>query len=493
MALIDALEKPLRDMLRDDDHDDLVFRPTTSPSGGRWQRKQQRFALNEGLKPDPVIERMRDAWRAGTLFEDGGGALFETRAGIGGDQVNGRIDVAKAETLLERAGAMDLTELDGPTGLFGFDKDDGIRKFQSDNELTVDGKMLPGGQTLRALKTQLGPDADTAKQDRLRVADSGGDSAVMNDASNAPGIDRPDKQVAVVPAIALAAPVAMRIALPWVIRGFQAVGRAVLGGAGTAAVGSLSGDTAKDKAKGGNEKREMLSRDELPPNSTGGGPELPDEKDFNTETFPAADPIDVRDLPGLPGFGPDDIDDLIEIFPDQSGELPQIIIVERRGSEETQALNTDIGRRIMEIGRRMLTKLTHVGGAFDTKGQYYGEFYLENRESGGTKGSSYLDLSIKNEGTGRILHVNTIDTRADGRTPSTREQGAAERILLNKESRDILVLVPKPRKGETVDNDALERFLEPLIEELANPVSELDPGDAAAPHKVIHNFGRSGG
>jgi len=63
--------------------------------------------------------------------------------------------MAKAESLLEQAGAIDLTGYKGPTGLFSYDKEDAIKDFQAGNNLTIDGKIMPNGQTMRALKAQL--------------------------------------------------------------------------------------------------------------------------------------------------------------------------------------------------------------------------------------------------------------------------------------------------------------------------------------------------
>ena len=91
------------------------------------------------------------------MFDEGGLSWFETRAGIGLDDVNGQIDVAKSETLLEQAGVRDLKGYKGPTGLFSYDKQDAIKQFQTLNDLRVDGVIKPNGETMRTLKTQLQP------------------------------------------------------------------------------------------------------------------------------------------------------------------------------------------------------------------------------------------------------------------------------------------------------------------------------------------------
>jgi len=158
MAFIDET-KPLNRLLLEDDHDDLEFHPpqTRRDGAGERKRKIQNFRFNEGLAPDPVIERIRDSWDKGDLFHEAGDSLFQTRAGIGLDDVNGQVDVAKSETLLEQAGVYDLMHLKGPTGLFSYDKLDAIKDFQTDNDLKVDGVIKPNGETMRTLKVQLAP------------------------------------------------------------------------------------------------------------------------------------------------------------------------------------------------------------------------------------------------------------------------------------------------------------------------------------------------
>lgn len=59
---------------------------------------------------------------------------------------------------------------------------------------------------------------------------------------------------------------------------------------------------------------------------------------------------------------------------------------------------------------------------------------------GGTKGSSYPDITATKGG--KTLRVNTIDTRADGVTPTTREAANAQRI--RQQTGEHVLLIPKP-------------------------------------------------
>lgn len=60
---------------------------------------------------------------------------------------------------------------------------------------------------------------------------------------------------------------------------------------------------------------------------------------------------------------------------------------------------------------------------------------------GGRKGSSFPDITATKNG--RTLRVNTVDTRVNGITPSTRETINAKRIRSQTPS-DHLLLIPKP-------------------------------------------------
>ena len=77
--------------------------------------------------------------------------------GMGGK--NDRTDVAVTEKLLHQNGVLDTNQTKGPTGYFGMRADQAIRTFQKDKGLKVDGLMLPGGPTIKALQagTQKAP------------------------------------------------------------------------------------------------------------------------------------------------------------------------------------------------------------------------------------------------------------------------------------------------------------------------------------------------
>ncbi len=211
----------------------------------------------------------------------------------------------------------------------------------------------------------------------------------------------------------------------------------------------------------GTGESEMEPAPDLPPAP---GLEPPEDPETERETFPA----DLPPIPPLPGFMPEDYADLVEVFPDQDGELPLVDILDRWGSPETQLFNSRTMRAVRDLAKAIGVEVWHLGGGRpDDKSDYEKELWLPaGGEGGGTVGSSYLDIAFKSDRTGRKLLINTIDTRADNMTPTTREERAAIRILANSKTGDILILLPKPPRGQTYDFDRFLEWLRPHLEEI---------------------------
>jgi filamentous hemagglutinin len=60
----------------------------------------------------------------------------------------------------------------------------------------------------------------------------------------------------------------------------------------------------------------------------------------------------------------------------------------------------------------------------------------------GTQGSTFVDITAVNDTTGKTVRVQTVDTLADGVTPTPREQAAIVRIR-EKYPDDELWIIPK--------------------------------------------------
>ncbi|MDR6523070.1 RHS repeat-associated protein [Variovorax paradoxus] len=118
------------------------------------------------------------------------------------------------------------------------------------------------------------------------------------------------------------------------------------------------------------------------------------------------------------------------------GDLPRITIMPfgipgrpgRLGKQSTRDHISSVSCRLEARG----WTITGGGGRLP-------EEYLPG-PGGARKGSSYPDITAEKDG--RTLRVNTVDTRADGVTPTTRETTNAERI--RQQTGEHLLLIPKP-------------------------------------------------
>lgn len=103
----------------------------------------------------------------------------------------------------------------------------------------------------------------------------------------------------------------------------------------------------------------------------------------------------------------------------------------RLGSQTTRQHIDDVATELEQRG----CTITHGGGP--SRGLK--EEYLPG-PGGRRKGSSYPDITAQKGD--KTLRVNTVDTRADGVTPSTREARNATRI--RSQTGEHLLLIPKP-------------------------------------------------
>ncbi len=102
----------------------------------------------------------------------------------------------------------------------------------------------------------------------------------------------------------------------------------------------------------------------------------------------------------------------------------------RLGNAATRAQNAEIAAELKDQG------YTIAGGGGEEE-----EEYIEG-EGPGTKGGTFVDITAVNETTGKTVRVQTVDTLADGTTPTPREQAAIARIRTNYPN-DELWIVPK--------------------------------------------------
>jgi hypothetical protein len=88
------------------------------------------------------------------------------------------------------------------------------------------------------------------------------------------------------------------------------------------------------------------------------------------------------------------------------------------------------------LNSRIRTIRSQVGGQKD-------EEYIPG-DGPGIQGGTFVDITAVNKLTGKTLRIQTVDTPADGVTPTPREQEAAARIRKARPN-DELILIPKRR------------------------------------------------
>ncbi len=138
---------------------------------------------------------------------------------------------------------------------------------------------------------------------------------------------------------------------------------------------------------------------------------IPDDRGL----FSSIDGMDCSTPPGLPGG----------FRPPQRGFGP-------KGKPETQAFNDDVAR---EMARR--------GWTLKAGGTRYKEEHFPRPGSSRRRGSKSVDMTFEKDG--RVLRVQTVETMADGKTLTPREQTNARIIRSRMKPREHLLLIPKPK------------------------------------------------
>ena len=392
MRRSEIFTRPLSDVLLEADHDDLelVPDPYSQANLDRWVRKKS--PVFDPTIADPAVNRMREAWKRNALLDEGGDALFETRAGVGDNETNGRVDVAKIETLLEAWGAFDLNSLDGPTGFFATNKGDAIRAFQRANGLPENGGVLPRDETMRALKAAVQlkvRQALAARQAQQQSTDSG---SGRNGQRGSDGTETGETDTAMH------------------IRPANPVPRPV-----------------------------VPVPPKLPPISGGRPPSPIDPNEPKRPVDPPKIHVGTT-FPKIEAGKPQ-----ILIFPDISDEIGQIYIDKRRESQET--------RDEIDHIRDYLVKhrgWEHVKGGREMEGKEKPEDYIPgpgvafpHHETGkpGDKRPGHVrpDLTMKDQ-YGNTIYVQHVDVGKNG-LPTDREVNSANRLV--RATKGQVYMIPK--------------------------------------------------
>ena len=411
---------------------------------------------DEEPDPDAVVDELRWRWRRGSFPPPVPG--FDIAGGVGRGTRNARADVARLETLLHRAGHYDVSGTGGPTGYFGPPQEDAIRAYQKARGLTVDGLALPNGETLAALARE--PEAPPP--DGQTDTNEGASEATANRA--------PPDQEANAGAI---------------------IGRGALLGSALVGTTLWQQEQERQRKTGKPASRPNLLEFSLPrPANIFSGAPVPkanrdivkDETPFHTGHPPPevpdtsilsgpGTPMPVEQVP--PTIRPDlKKKDFVEIFPDQSRDLPQSNILESRGGPDTENENTDALWTTIDKGNSMGVKLQHTNGGYHRSEGFKKELYIPGPNPENPKtGSVTVDGALRNPNTGRLIIVQTVTTKGDGTTMIDREAGAAERSAKLAPAGTLIVTIVKGPEGHSLDKREFAKFIEPIIEESNRPAT----------------------
>jgi len=373
-----------------------------------------------GASYDP-FEAFRALWRGGApldqLYPDG---PFALRQPVGPYKPNQQGDVAKVQSLLHDAGYVNANETAGPTGIYSpVLLDEPIKRFQQDNNLTVDGVLEPGGETIGALATLLGPHTGRNPFD-------------ISDEAPAPSVAQPG--------------------------GVQVADESALISSRLRDLGLVTGGTLEMRRK-----LLELDRSRGSQFSPDGPPPYPAEPPFapgelQPPGYPAKPPFDPNEankdrtppkpivVKGTTFPIGEDAKPQILIFPDLSDAIEQITAVEdRKGNKETKAQLDRIRDRLIALNPGW----KHINGGRDANtGKEKEEYYIPNLSKehlkDGRKGSIYTDLTFEGP-NGEIAHVQTVDVDKNGK-PTARELDVAERLFKRTNYKHQVILIPKLRQ-----------------------------------------------
>lgn len=382
--------------------------------------------------------------------------LFDIAGPVGPEAENARDDVIRTQILLGQTGDLDLDSLGGPTGWPGGELTRGLRRYQRRKGLTVDGLMLPDGETIAALQDDLhdrlaGVRAPTTAEvddfhDRMAryLRGDGSDDAELP-RLELPRADGGRPRVEALPRAEVRSDVDVDTALDFTpgaqvaqlaeaaqLMQAQAAANAAAatGAAGAAGAKQAVPGTTPEQAAAGlqlgklvNEKVNLLT---LPVqiyghliNEASAPPSIPlDPANEAASKTPPLKPS-APEQPRLEGSKPAEreptLEELIppemkpwieELTPfDQQLARELMLIYNRRGGPETIKSNAITVKEMMDAFKKypaLADGMEHVGGSHtpneehpDKEGKYRQELHFPNIATGQQKGGSWADISFK--------------------------------------------------------------------------------------------------
>jgi peptidoglycan hydrolase-like protein with peptidoglycan-binding domain len=416
------------------------------------------FQRQQGLQEDGIIhpggetERNMIARITGEAPDAPKAEEVEIDSSVGRGGENDAPDVVTLKRALGTLGYLKFDRTKPPSPFIDEKTVDALIAFQRDRGLQQDGKADPFGPSLEELRAVLGEESVARKEDGVQVAIAPLLIPILFTLG----------RVAVAAAMRVGTGTALRGAAGMVGRQLAKEGTQNVLKAGAATVARLPTPAGP-----------VLTPPTEPPDPdlTGKGtPPFPGEPPKKPEKPVEPEVVDIiNNLPGEPDT-PLKPEDVVEIFPNDRDKFTVPIVYERNEREQTKDLNDGVLNTSKEIGRDLSLTIKHVGGGRNGDGSDKKEVYLENAKADKTKGenprkgSNYLYLTFEVNGS-TLVHINTVDVYADGVSETTREFDAAVRVIQNKEEDDIFILVPKPRKGQTLDVEGFRDFMRQILDD----------------------------
>ncbi|MBT5109905.1 MAG: peptidoglycan-binding protein [Rhodospirillaceae bacterium] len=328
---------------------------------------------------------------------------------------------------------------------------DGVKSFQKDHGLKIDGVMKKDGPTINRLNRAL-------SAEQLKAANN-----------NAGGPSQGGKPVQV----------AGGPLTPFLPLAAQTAARGL-----SAAIGAYKAATTAQKILEQQNKRKInksapkaandpYARSEIPepprqiPSLT---PPNMDELSKGGKTEYPGTPVDRPQLDGTP------INEQLKnkpyIFAPLKEEMRKLlggVMENRRGDKFTQRGHDLIvgvmWNKVMEAyDDAVRNRVEHFRGGLTAKdGEYKIEEHVK-KENAGMKDSSFADLSFSDEDNQSVLRVNTGRTLKDGKTPIADERRQLLKLRHNGELENVAGTIPKLRRGMD-EAEYIERVT-PLLKDL---------------------------
>lgn len=422
---------------------------------------------DHGLRVDGVVTPEGETEQAinnSLLGKPRGAVLMERppialQAAVGDGQANRSADVKQVKVALGGLGLMPEDPSDDPHGFVDHPMLEGLKRFQEKQGLKTDGIVAPAGPTEarlnEATEHRRGEIASLVGDYRRRTAAAGLDgSRTKRDQTQGIGPIHTQlppgfwsRRIEPIPG-PLPLPLPLPLPIPRIFPRLIAPPTTPI----------IPGRPIRPNPPTiykGPDPRGRPAPDAAPPGFPSKPPKLPGKEEIKREH-----PL---------------IRDAIEIFPDQSEDWNQPVIVEnRQGTPPTKALNADLSDGTRHAGDVIyVDRFEQIGGPGEKRDEDYSEYYLPNWKTRNqrprtTKGSSYTDASFrirlpKNDANGNpryvYIHLDTYTPNKRTGKPNAREQRQYNKLLYNERGYAFIVRVPKLGENEALDKLAWDNYI----------------------------------